>query len=66
MLNEKNLDQQPRAVVLPREPNLCKRVAMGVAQIAQRFQSDILLIVGSLHIDGKSSLMTVSVQVYMR
>ena len=59
--SESAVVENQRTVLVPSEPHLCRRVAMRVVGMAQRFQSDILLTAGSLHIDGKSSLMAIMV-----
>jgi phosphotransferase system HPr (HPr) family protein len=48
-------------VVVPKKRQWRERAAIAAVNLAQRFQSDILLCAGSLCIDAKSSLMALMV-----
>jgi len=58
-LRDENFDRVPeaqRTVIVPKQTGLRQKIVQRVVRAAQRFQSDILLRVGSLVVDAKSSL----------
>jgi phosphotransferase system HPr (HPr) family protein len=57
MTRRPELQESSETVRVPQEPELSRRVAADAVRMADKFQSDILLNSGPLHIDGKSRLM---------
>ena len=58
MTHGSDVQERHITVMVPREPNLSRGVAKTVAEMAQRFQSDIHFSAGAVQIDAKSRLIT--------
>jgi len=61
MKSSNEVQESHATVIVPKKRQWRERVALGVVNLAQRFQSDILLCAGSWCFDAKSSLIALMI-----